>query len=182
MSRIGKKPIELPANTQVSVSGDILTVKGPKGVLNRKLHPSVKVEIEGNLVKVLVKNPENHKDNALWGLFRSLICNMVKGVNQPYEKKLEINGVGFKASLSGKKLVLNVGYSHPVEFSLPEGITCGVEKNVISLSGIDNQLVGEVAANIRKIKKPEPYLGKGIKYVEEVLRHKAGKAAKTASA
>jgi len=177
MSRIGKKTIELPAGTEISVNGQVVSIKGPKGTLKQVLHPVVKVEIEGANAHVIVADPENHKQNALWGLFRSLLQNMVEGVNKGFEKKLEINGVGFKAAASGKKLVLNVGFSHPVDFILPEGIACVVEKNVITINGIDKQLVGQVAANIRKIKKPEPYKGKGIKYLEEVLRRKAGKAA-----
>lgn len=178
MSRIGKKPIDITDKVEVKIEGDLVTVKGPKGTLTQKIHPLVKVEIKDKEIFVLVENPTDCNENALWGLFRSLINNMVVGVTNGFEKKLEINGVGYKARVEGtKKLILNVGYSHPVDFELPAGITCQVENNQITLTGIDKQLVGETAANIRKIRKPEPYKGKGIKYADEVLRHKAGKTA-----
>jgi len=178
MSRIGKKPIELTDKVEAKIEGDLITVKGPKGTLTQKIHPLVKVTAQDSQILVSVNNPEDCDEKALWGLFRSLINNMVLGVTSGFEKKLEINGVGYKARVEGtKKLVLNVGYSHPVDFELPAGITCQVENNVITITGIDKQLVGETAANIRKIRKPEPYKGKGIKYADEVLRHKAGKTA-----
>jgi large subunit ribosomal protein L6 len=177
MSRVGKNPIIIPAGVEVKVATDSLRVKGPKGELVQQLHPNIKIEVKDQKVFVTVTDALNHKQNALWGLYRSLINNMVKGVTGGFEKKLEINGIGFKAQVSGQKLILNVGYSHPVNFDLPVGIAAAVEKNVITITGTDKQVVGEVAANIRKIKKPEPYLGKGIKYLEEVLRRKAGKAA-----
>jgi large subunit ribosomal protein L6 len=182
MSRIGKKPIELPQGVEVKLDNNVLTVKGPKGQLTQELHPVVSVKIEENLVTVEVKNNEDTKQKALWGLFRSLVNNMVLGVTEGFEKKLEINGVGYKAALSGRKVILNVGYSHPVEFELPEGIECKVEKNEIHISGINKQVVGEVAANIRKVRKPEPYKGKGIKYSDEIIRRKVGKAAAKAAA
>ncbi len=177
MSRLGKVPIKLPQGTQVKIEGDFIVVKGPKGELKQKLHGLVKVEISDDEIKTTVKNSENKKEKAFWGLYRSLINNMVKGVNGGFVKKLEIVGVGYRVSLNGKKLILNVGYSHPVEYSLPEGIDATVEGNVIIINGVDKQLVGEVAAQIRKIRKPEPYKGKGIKYIDEVIRRKAGKAA-----
>jgi len=182
MSRIGKKIIEIPGNVNVRLDGNLIFVKGPKGELKKELHPVIRVGIDGNQMQVSVEKPEDHRQNALWGLFRSIINNMVFGVVNGYEKKLEINGIGYKAAVSGRNLILNVGYSHPVEFNLPEGINCTVEKNIVSISGADKQVVGEVAAQIRKVRKPEPYLGKGIKYLEEVIRRKAGKTATKASA
>jgi large subunit ribosomal protein L6 len=177
MSRLGKLPIELKEGTQVRLEDGFIIVKGAKGELKQKLHRAVKVEIDGKQIKVTVNNPDNNKEKALWGLFGSLIRNMVKGVEQGFEKKLEINGVGFKAAVSGKKLTLNVGFSHPVEYNLPEGINASVEGNIIAISGFDKQLVGEAAAQIRRIKKPEPYKGKGIKYADEIIRRKEGKTA-----
>lgn len=177
MSRIGKKTIEIPDKVEIKLAGDMVIVKGPKGELTQVLHPVVHVNINDSQVNISVDDPTEHKQNALWGLFRSLINNMVVGVTRGFERKLEINGIGYKAVVRGKKLILNVGYSHPVEFELPAGIEATVEKNIITLAGSDKQVVGEVAANIRKIRKPEPYKGKGIKYVEEVLRRKAGKTA-----
>jgi len=177
MSRLGKLPIELPQGTQAKIENGFILVKGPKGELKEKLHQLIKVDISDKEIKISVTNAENRKERALWGLFRSLIKNMVVGVSEGYEKKLEINGVGFKAMVSGKKLTLNVGYSHPVEYDLPEEIDAQVEGNVITINGIDKQLVGEVAAQIRNVKKPEPYKGKGIKYIDEVIRRKVGKAA-----
>lgn len=177
MSRLGKLPIELKEGTQARIENGFIIVKGPKGELEEKLHQLVKVDISEKEIKVTVANPKNKKERALWGLFRSLINNMAVGVVEGYEKKLEINGVGYKAAVSGDKLTLNVGYSHPVDYALPKGIAVAVEGNIISISGIDKQLVGEVAAQIRKTRKPEPYKGKGIKYIDEVIRRKAGKTA-----
>lgn len=182
MSRIGKKPIEIPTGVQVTIENNTVKVKGPKGELSQEIHALVKVEQVENQLIVTVKDEENHKEKALWGLFRSLVNNMILGVTEGFEKSLEINGVGYKASMSGKNLILNVGFSHPVEFAIPEGIECKVEKNVITINGISKQVVGEVAANIRKVKKPEPYKGKGIKYTDEIIRRKAGKAAAKAAA
>lgn len=183
MSRIGKLPIKMLEGVEIKLADGFVSVKGPKGELKQKLHPAVKVEIkpEEKVVLVTVKNSEEHKQNALWGLFRRLIDNMVLGVTQGFEKKLEINGIGYRAAVGGKKLTLHVGYSHPVVFEIPSGITCQVMENIISLTGADKQLVGEVAANIRRIRKPEPYLGKGIKYSDEIIRRKAGKTVKTAA-
>jgi large subunit ribosomal protein L6 len=180
MSRLGKLPITIPSGTDVRVQDGVIIVKGPKGELRQKLHPLVTVSVADGVATVSVADPENKKNRALWGLFRVLIQNMVSGVNELFEKKLEINGVGYKASASGSELTLNVGYSHPVKFPLPAGITVAVDKNIITVSGIDKQVVGEIAANIRKIRKPEPYKGKGIKYVDEILRRKAGKTAASA--
>ncbi|MDD4900489.1 MAG: 50S ribosomal protein L6 [Patescibacteria group bacterium] len=177
MSRLGKLPIELPQGTQVKLESGFIIVKGPKGELKTKLHESVKAAITDKAVTLSIGDQTKVKDKALWGLFRSLINNMVTGVNQPYSKKLEINGVGFKAAVSGSKLTLNVGFSHPVVYELPAGIKADVQANIITVSGIDKYLVGETAARIRRIRKPEPYKGKGIKYSDEILRRKAGKTA-----
>lgn len=177
MSRLGKMPIKLPTGTQAKLEKGFVMVKGPKGELKIEMHPLVKIEITDQEIKLTVDNQDNVKERALWGLFRSLVKNMVVGVNEGYVKQLEINGVGYRAAVSGKKLTLNVGYSHPVIYDLPEGIKAEVQANIIILSGIDKHLVGETAAQIRKIRKPEPYKGKGIKYVEEILRRKAGKTA-----
>jgi len=183
MSRIGKLPIKILDGVEIKLTDGLVSVKGPKGELKQRLHQSVKLEINlaEKVAMVTVRNPEEHKQNALWGLFRRLIDNMVIGVTQGFEKKLEINGIGYRAAASGQKLTLNVGYSHPVVFAVPAGIACKVTENVISLIGADKQMVGEVAANIRRIRKPEPYLGKGIKYSDEVIRRKAGKTVKSAA-
>jgi large subunit ribosomal protein L6 len=177
MSRIGKNPINLPAGVEVKIEDGEIAVKGPKGTLNQKLHKLVTVEVEGQSLLVKIKDETDKSQRALWGLFGSLITNMVKGVTEGFEKKLEINGVGMKYAVSGKKVILNVGFSHPVEFDIPEGINITVEGNVMTVSGIDKQVVGEVAAQIRKIKKVEPYKGKGIKYLGEQYIKKAGKTA-----
>ena len=177
MSRLGKMPIEIPAGTQAKLENGFIIVKGPKGELKTKLNEAVKVEIGDKEIKLTINDQLSGKEKALWGLYRSLIKNMVVGVNEPYVKKLEINGVGYRAATSGSKLTLNVGYSHPVVFELPAGIKAEVQANIIIISGIDKYLVGEVSAQIRRIRKPEPYKGKGIKYSDEILRRKAGKTA-----
>ena len=184
MSRVGKKPIEIPKGVEVKINaneaGSKINIKGPKGSLEFVLPRGVAVEQKDNQIVFTVNNPELGSDKALWGLSRALVNNAVVGVTESFSKELEINGVGFKVALQGKKLVLNVGFSHPVEYNLPEGITAEVEKNSIKLLGIDKQLLGQVAAEIRSIKKPEPYKGKGIKYVDEQIRRKAGKVVKAA--
>jgi large subunit ribosomal protein L6 len=177
MSRIGKLPIAIPNNTTAVIDGDFVMVKGPKGELKEKIHPHVKVEIRDSLIFVDVKEKNFGRDKALWGLFRNLINNMIIGVNFGFEKKLEINGVGYRVAASGNKLTLNLGFSHPVIYDLPDGISAQVAGNIITLSGINKQILGEVAAGIRKIRKPEPYKGKGIKYADEIIRRKAGKTA-----
>ncbi|MFN3301536.1 MAG: 50S ribosomal protein L6 [Patescibacteria group bacterium] len=177
MSRIGKKPIEIPSGVEVKIENGFISVKGPRGELSLKLHPKVIVEKKDSLIKVSVKNPQEKKERALWGTFQRLITNMIIGVTKGYEKKLELVGLGYRASLSQNKLILNVGFSHEVEFNLPEGIEAKVEKNIITISGNDKQLVGEIAARIRKIRPPEPYKGTGIRYFKEVIRKKAGKKA-----
>lgn len=178
MSRIGRKPIPIPSSIKVERIGNKIVVEGPKGKLKLDLHPDVNVEISDKQIFVTVKDERIKFDRSLWGLFRKLIFNMVEGVTKGFEKKLEVNGVGYKVALSGKKLILHLGFSHPIEFALPDGIEAEVDKNIITIKGIDKQQVGEVAAQIRRLRKPEPYKGKGIKYSDEVIRKKAGKAAK----
>jgi len=176
MSRIGKKPIAIPDGIEIEINGNVVTVKGPKGELKREIRSEVKVEKEDNQV-LLAPAKKSKKTKAFWGLFRTLIFNMIKGVKEGYEKKLEIKGVGYKANLEGEDLILNVGYSHPVRIKKPEGITFSVERNIITVSGIDKELVGQIAAKIRKVRKPEPYKGKGIRYLGEEVRRKVGKKA-----
>lgn len=183
MSRIGRKPIEIPSGVEVNVSGSVVNAKGPKGTLTVELHPSVMASVTPEkTVVVEVANPDAIKDRALWGLSRKLIANAVEGVDKGFEKKLEFIGVGYRVSVSGNKVQMEVGFSHPVNYDLPEGITAVVEKNVLTISGIDKQTVGEAAAQIRRVRPPEPYKGKGIKYIDEVVRRKAGKAAKVGAA
>lgn len=180
MSRIGKKQIMIPKGVDVKIKDNLVSVSGPKGELSFDFRPEVGFEIKDGFINVSVKNAEEKKSRELWGTSRALLANMIMGVINGYEKKLEINGVGYRASVSGKKLILNVGFSHPVEFEIPKNIDIKVDKNIISISGIDKQFVGEIAARIRAIRKPEPYKGKGIKYIDEVIRRKAGKVVKTA--
>lgn len=155
-----------------------LTVTGPKGSLSVLVHPKVSVNISEKEINVDVKNKENKQEKALWGLTRALIANAVQGVVSGFEKKLEIIGVAYRAAIAGKKMTLSLGFSHPVEVNIPDGLTATIDKNIITISGIDKQLVGEFAANVRSLKKPEPYKGKGIKYSDEVVRRKAGKVVK----
>lgn len=178
MSRIGKKPITIPAGVDVKLDGTLITVKGPKGTLSRDIHPNMIVEIDGNVITV--SRPNDDKENrSLHGLTRTLISNMVTGVNECYKKELEINGVGYRAELKGKDLLLKIGYSHDVIMSAPEGITIEVPgPNKVVISGPDKQKVGQFAANVREKRPPEPYKGKGIKYVDEFIRRKEGKAGK----
>jgi large subunit ribosomal protein L6 len=179
MSRIGKMPIAIPAGVTVDVAeNNKVTVKGPKGTLERVLAPEMEVKVEG--AEVTVSRPNDLKRNkSLHGLTRTLINNMVVGVTEGYEKKLEVNGVGYRAAKQGKKLVLNLGYSHPVEMEDPEGIETVVEgQNVIIVKGIDKEKVGQFAAEIRSKRAPEPYKGKGIKYADETIRRKVGKTGK----
>ncbi len=177
MSRIGRLPIEIPAGVTVKI-GDAneVVVKGAKGELTRKFNNDMKIEVEGN--QVVVTRPSDDKEHrALHGLTRALLANMVNGVNAEFAKELDVVGVGYRAQLSGKKLVLNVGYSHPVEMDAPAGISFEVPNpNKIIVKGIDKQLVGQVAANIRKVREPEPYKGKGIKYATEHVRRNEGKS------
>jgi len=177
MSRLGRLPIELPEGTQAKKEDGFIVVKGPKGELKTKSTKLVNINISEKEILITIEDEKSKRQKSMWGLYRSLVNNMVVGVNEGYEKKLEVNGVGYKTEVRGKVLVLNVGYSHPVEFDIPEGIEISVEANVITIKGIDKQLVGETAAQIRKVRKPEPYKGKGIKYIDEIIRRKAGKAA-----
>ena len=178
MSRIGKMPIAIPAGVTVSVAeNNTVTVKGPKGTLTRVLSPEMEIKVEG--AEVVVSRPNDLKrSKSLHGLTRTLINNMVVGVTQGYEKALEINGVGYRAAKEGKKLVLNLGYSHPVNMTDPDGIESTFDNNRIVVKGIDKEKVGQYAAEIRDKRRPEPYKGKGIKYVDEVIRRKAGKTGK----
>ncbi|HOZ56076.1 MAG: 50S ribosomal protein L6 [Parcubacteria group bacterium ADurb.Bin316] len=177
MSRLGKLPIKLADGMEAKIADGFIIIKNAKGELKQRLHPSVKIDIKEGSVKVNVNNPEDKKEKALWGLYFSLIRNMVQGLAEGFTKKLEVIGVGYRVGLSGKKITLNVGYSHPVIFDIPSGVEAQVEANVITLTSADKQLVGETAALIRKIRKPEPYKGKGIKYSDEIIRRKEGKAA-----
>ncbi len=175
MSRVGKKPIPIPDKIKIDYTDRLLTVEGAKGKLSQSIHPAVDLNVEDGIMNVTMKK-EDRTTRALQGLTRSLVANMITGVNQGFERGLEINGIGYRAELSGKQLILHVGYSNPVKFDLPEGISATVEKNNnIKLSGIDKQKVGLAAAAIRRIRPPEPYKGKGIKYAEEHIRRKAGK-------
>jgi large subunit ribosomal protein L6 len=180
MSRIGKKIISVPEGVTVLVKDDVVLVKGPKGELSQRLVKNVMVSSISGGFQVSVKKPEDPSERALWGLYQRLIENMIEGVVRGYEKKLQLVGVGFKAQVQGNTLVMSLGFSHPVKILLPAGINASVAENEITVGGIDKQLVGEVAAQIRAIRKPEPYKGKGIRYFGESIRRKAGKSAKTA--
>ena len=184
MSRIGKKPIIIPPGVTVDIEDGRVTVKGPKGELAERIHPHVSVSLnrEKGDITVDTASPDVKRDRALWGTTRNLIANMVQGVTSGFAKQLEVVGVGYKVALAGKKIMLEVGYSHPVEFPLPAGIEGSVEKNTITLRSADAALLGETAARLRSIRKPEPYKGKGIKYSDEVIRRKAGKAVKAGGA
>ncbi len=176
MSRIGNKPIQIPNGVKIDIVGMIINVTGPKGSLVREIRPEVSFEEDAGFL--LVKcNDESKRTNAFSGLTRSLVFNMVTGVSKGFQRKLVIEGVGYRASVVGSVLTLNVGYSNPVEFDLPTGIAAAVDKSSITLDGIDNELLGLTAAKIRNIRKPEPYKGKGIRYEDERIVRKAGKSA-----
>lgn len=179
MSRIGKQPVEVPTGVTVEINGTTVTVKGTKGELKKDFHPNMKIELKDD--QIIVTRPDDQKENkALHGLTRSLIANMVEGVTKGFEKQLEIVGVGYRAQASGNKITLNLGFSHPIEYTAPQGIEFEMDKdkkNIITVRGIDKQVVGEAAAKIRSYRKPEPYKGKGIKYIDEYVARKAGKAA-----
>ena len=175
MSRVGKKPISIPEKTKITFKDRVLTVQGQKGTLSRKIHADVDLAIESGIMHVKTTS-EGRTNRALQGLVRTLVANMVHGVNQGFERVLEISGIGYRAEVAGNTIVLNLGYSHPISFELPEGISAKVERNtVIHLSGIDKEQVGQTAASIRRLRPPEPYKGKGIRYSDERIRKKAGK-------
>ncbi len=175
MSRVGKKIIEIPAKTEVALQeGNTVVVKGPLGELKRSFRPEISIVIEDNKISFKPKN-EKILTKALWGTTASHVLNMIEGVNKPFTKELSVEGIGFKSEVKGDKLVMSLGFSHPVEMQIPQGIEAKAEKNNITISGIDKELVGQFASKIRSSKKPEPYKGKGIRYVGEVVRQKAGK-------
>lgn len=181
MSRIGKAPISIPSGVSVSVDKSSVTVKGPKGELKQEIHPDIAVKVEGDIVS-LQRPTEQKRHKAMHGLYRSLINNMVIGVNEGYKRELELVGVGYKAAVQGKVLELNLGYSHAIYFAVPEEINVGAEtakgqNPKVSVEGIDKQLVGQVAAKIKSLRKVEPYKGKGIRFLGEQVRRKAGKTA-----
>ncbi len=179
MSRIGKLPIELPEGVTVQVEDSKINVQGPKGELSFFVPQEIEVNIKEKVVETKIKT-ETKKSRAFWGLARNLINNAVKGVSEGFQKQLEIQGIGYRARLEGDELVLEMGFSHLIKIKKPAGIEFGVEKNIITVSGFDKQLVGQIAADIRKVRPPEPYKGKGIRYVGEQVRRKAGKKTATA--
>jgi len=175
MSRVGKKPIPVPDKAKISYKDKVLTVQSDKGSLTREIHPAVDLEIADGFIHVTMLN-ESKENRALQGLTRSLVANMVTGVSTGFERVLEINGIGYRAELKGKSIVFNLGYSNPITFDLPEGVSATSEKNnIVKLSAIDKELLGRTAASIRQLRPPEPYKGKGIKYAEEYVQRKAGK-------
>lgn len=175
MSRVGKKPISIPEKVKITYQDGELTVQGQKGKLSRFIHPAVTLKMTKGVIAVEPLAADK-SSQALRGLTRSLVQNMVTGVDAGFERVLEINGIGYRAEVKGKTIVLNLGFSHPIDFQLPEGVSASVERNnVIKLAGIDKELLGQTAASIRRLRPPEPYKGKGIKYAEEYIRRKAGK-------
>lgn len=180
MSKIGKKPIALPAGVQVNLAGGMLTVKGAKGTLQKEVPATITVTVADNevMVGLHTENP-SRAERAQWGLWRALINNMITGVSEGWQKSLEFQGVGYKAVVKGANLELSLGYSHPITVSAPEGVTFSVDKSTITVSGIDKEAVGHVAAEIRSQRLPEPYKGSGIRYSDEVIKRKAGKKAAT---
>lgn len=176
MSRIAKKPIAIPAKTEVTLSEGLLTVKGPLGTLSKRFKSHINVSIEKEGVVLTLEN-DSLQAKALWGTYASHIKNMLSGVNKAYEKRLVIEGIGYKADLKGKEIVFSLGFSHTITLKIPDDLKVTVEKNVVTVSGIDIEKVGQFSADIRSLKKPEPYLGKGIHYIDEVIRRKQGKKA-----
>lgn len=176
MSRIGKKPIQIPEKTEITFKEGILKVKGPKGELEEIIHPSINIIIDGSILSFDIVNQIKNAD-SFHGMTRANVANMIKGVYQGFERVLEVNGIGYRVEVKAQTIILSVGYSKPVEFVLPDGINAEVEKNQIKLKGINKQKLGQIAADIRKIRPPEPYKGKGIKYIEEIIQKKAGKTA-----
>ncbi len=189
MSRVGKKPVVLTSGVTAKIDGGTLSVTGPKGTLTLPLHDKVTLTVADNEILADVARKEDKREKALWGLYRSLVQNLVDGVTTGFSKELDVVGVGFKAEVRGQVLVLNLGFSHPIDFDIPQGIEIKIEKQpakttiqqyqtTLTITGNDKQLVGQVAANIRELKKPEPYKGKGIKYSDETILRKAGKVVK----
>ena len=177
MSRIGRAPITVPAGVEVKIDGSTVTAKGPKGTLTKTMHSNMSIAMEGNVITVTRPN-DNKENRSLHGLTRTLIANMVEGVANGYKKELEINGIGYRAEVKGTALWMKIGFSHDVVMEAPEGITVEVNGNKVTVSGADKQKVGQFAAEIREKRPPEPYKGKGIKYVDEYIRRKEGKAGK----
>ena len=176
MSRVGRKPISIPQKTTLTYKDRVLTVQGEKGALTRAINSAVDLQIKDGIVEVIIISNDK-TSRSLQGLTRTLVANMITGVNAGFERFLEINGIGYRAELKGKAIVLNLGYSNPINFDLPDGISASVDRNnVIKLTGIDKEKLGRTAAAIRQLRPPEPYKGKGIKYLEERIRRKAGKA------
>lgn len=182
MSRVGKKPILIPAGVEVTLEGGTVRVKGSKGELTTQVHPNVEVALtqgeQGKEVTFTVRDADEKDAMAQWGTARANVASLVKGVTQGYSKQLEVNGVGYRAGMSGRKLMLNLGFSHEVSVELPQGVEANVEANLITLTGIDKHAVGEIADYVRSLRPPEPYKGKGIKYTTETIRRKAGKTQK----
>lgn len=174
MSRIGKRIITLPTNTLLTQEGVLVTVKGPQGELKREVNPIIEVKVNGNEVTLEPKKL-TLESRALWGTYGSHLANMVLGVNTPFVKKLILEGIGYKSEVKGEKIVLALGFSHPVEVTIPAGLKVTAEKNIITVTGIDKEAVGEFAAKLRALKKPEPYKGKGMRYENEVIKRKQGK-------
>lgn len=176
MSRLGKKPIEIPEKTEVTYLGGLVVVKGPLGQVSANFKNNILVEIQDKKI-TLKPLKEDLESMALWGTYASLLKNMIKGVNELYQKKLIIEGIGFKCEVKGSEMILNLGFSHPVKIQIPNDIKVKVEKGIVTVSGISKELVGQFSATIRELKKPEPYKGKGIRYEKEVIRRKQGKKA-----
>jgi len=175
MSRVGKKPIPVPDKTKITYKDKIVTIQGEKGSLKRTIHPDIDLDIADNIINVTMAE-NDRTTRALQGLTRSLVANMLTGVSKGFDRVLEINGIGYRAELKGKSILFNLGYSHPINFELPDGVSASIEKNnVVKLSAIDKELLGRTAASIRQLRPPEPYKGKGIKYAEEYIQRKAGK-------
>lgn len=181
MSKIGKKPIVIPQGIDVSVSGGLISVKGPKGTIQKPLPEQVSVSIEGNELKVIPENKNSRENRVFWGLARALIQNMIIGATTGFEKVLEFQGVGYKATVKGNGLELGLGFSHPITIQGAEGVTFVTDKNSIKIQGMDKELIGKIAAHIRTYRLPEPYKGSGIRYQGEVIKRKAGKKAATAA-
>ena len=176
MSRVGKNPVEVPSGVTVDIKDMVVTVKGSKGELKQSYNNEVTIEFKDGQIVVTPRNKNDNRSRAMWGLYRALIANMVKGVTDGFTKKLEIQGVGFRAAADKQFLTLNLGYSHDIKYAIPEGIEVKCEKpTLVAISGIDKELVGQVAAEVRALRKPEPYKGKGVRYEGEYVRQKEGK-------